>query len=108
MHWGPTIQSLPRCDGTETLLLWLPGHLVGYAVALDISISGKKTLITEDVEHSGCKMNQGNWYLNYDEFDQLSQDRSPYSIILKEAALANISLFGMKSASPSAHCTSFE
>ena len=108
MHWGPTIHSLLRCDGTKTLLLWLPGHLVGYAVALDISISGRKTLITEAVEHRDCKINQANWYLNYDETDQLSQDRSPYSIIVKEAAIVNVTLFGMKSASPSAHCTHFE
>lgn len=76
MHWGPTIQSLLRCDDTKTLLLGLPGRLVAYAVALDISISGRKALLTEDVEHRGCKMSQANWYLCYDELDQLSQDRS--------------------------------
>ena len=54
MHWGPRIQSLLHCGGIEALLLWLPRHLVGYAVALDIFISGKKTLITEDVEHISC------------------------------------------------------
>ena len=76
MRWGPMIQSFLLCDGTETLLLRLPGHLVGYTVTLDMSISGRKTLITEDVEHRGCKTNQANWYLSYDEIDQLSQHRN--------------------------------
>ena len=62
MHWGPMARSLLHCEDTKTLPLWLPAHLVGYAMALHISTSGK-TLMTENVVYIGCKLSQANWYL---------------------------------------------
>lgn len=63
MRCGPMARSLLGWDDTKTLPLWLRGHLVGYAVVLDISISGKKTVMTENVEYIGCKLRQADWYL---------------------------------------------